>query len=332
MSENTADNTIVTIGDVNYLWGIFMLIASARKAGMTEPFLVGAKDFDARAERVLTQCGNVTIVPLDGVKRSLTCLKPYVMLTAKTEFVTWADSDAFFTGNVSDRLAPESPELIHFRLRSDPEMPDAFKGHALGTGDSLIPPEILDVWKRDVAAIAGSAAEKARYRTTGSACFCALSLARHRKFLEVWDALQSKVLPDRNVGVVDKSLRYYHQLDESTLNACLNFAPDAPRVQQTFRMDKDPEHLFVHFIARPNPWVGWTKRAFRHFDRYAAVAEWAREQGYELPGEIPACLKPENKRRMKFLIPWMTLRPKTGGAIFTAPTVRCLIRPAMLRG
>jgi len=308
--KNQSSNTIVTIGDVNYLWGIFLLIASARKSGMTEPFIVGTKDFDDRAKSILTQCGGVTIVPLDGVRRSLACSKSYVMLGADTEYVTWADSDAFFSGNVSELLPPASPEEIHFRLRSPAEMPAAFRGHVLGAGDTLIPADILAVWKRDVAEVAGSAAEAARYATTGSSCFCALSLRRHRKFLEIWDALQKKVLPERNVGVVDTSLRYYHQLDESTLNACLNFVPDAPRVQETFRLNKDRERLFVHFIARPKPWVGWTKRAFRHFDRYVGVAAWAAEQGDELPGPLPACLKAENKALMKALIPWMTLKPK----------------------
>lgn len=308
--KNQSSNTIVTIGDINYLWGIFLLIASARKAGMEEPFLVGAKDFDARSEHILTQYGSVKIVPLDGVKRSLTCLKPFVMLMAETEFVTWADSDAFFSGNVSELLPPESPEKVHFRLRSPAEMPAAFREHVLGSGDTLIPSDILEVWRRDIAGIAGGAAPSPRYATTGSGCFCSLSLKGHRRFLEIWDELQRKVLPDRNVGVVDKSLKYYHQLDESTLNACLNFVPDAPQVQKVFKMDKDPERLFVHFIAHPKPWVGWTKRAFRHFDRYVGVAAWAAEQGYELPGPLPACLKAENKALMKALIPWMTLKPK----------------------
>ena len=310
MGASASDNTIVTIGDINYLWGIFMLIASARKAGMREPFLVGAKDFDAQADRVLTQLGGVRVVSLNEDKRSLACMKPGVMLQADTEYVTWADSDAFFTGDVSELLPPGSPDEVHFRLRSAAEMPDAFKGCKLGQGASLIPDDIAAVWRRDVERIAGSAADSVRYATTGSSCFCSLSLARHRKFIEIWDALQDKVLPDRNVGVVDKSLRYYHQLDESTLNACLNFVPDAPSVQKVFKMDKDREHLFVHFIARPKPWIGWTKRAFRFFDEYVAVAAWAEEQGYELPGPMPDCLKPGNRSKMKLLIPWMTVKPK----------------------
>ena len=68
------NNTIVTIGDINYLWGIFLLLASARQSGMTEPFLVGVKKFTPEAERVLTQLGGVTVLRLDGMKRSLTCL------------------------------------------------------------------------------------------------------------------------------------------------------------------------------------------------------------------------------------------------------------------
>ena len=176
MNVSPTDNTIVTIGDINYLWGIFMLIASARKSGMEEPFLVGVKKFTPQAERILTQCGGVEIVPLDGANRSLTCLKPHVMLKAATAHVTWADSDAFFTGNVSSILPPASPEEIHFRLRGPDEMPGAFQGHTLGRGDSLIPEDILAVWRRDVAEIAGHASERPRYATTGSACFCACSI------------------------------------------------------------------------------------------------------------------------------------------------------------
>lgn len=304
------NNTIVTIGDINYLWGIFLLIASARRAGMAEPFLVGVKKFTPAAERVLTQLGDVTVVPLDGLPRSLTCLKAHVLLKATTDYVTWADSDAFFTGNVSDILLPASPEEIHFRLRAPDEMPGAFRDHTFGEDGRVLPQAVLSAWRADIAAVAGAARETPRYATSGSASFCALSLARFRRFVEIWHALQMKVLPERDVGVEDRSLLYYHQLDESTLNACLNFVVDAPRVQPTYRMDKERERLFVHFIARPKPWEGWTKRAFRFFDEYVSVVEWAVAQGYALPGAVPACLKRTNKTWMKALIPWMTLRPK----------------------
>lgn len=306
----TRNNTIVTIGDINYLWGIFLLIASARRSGMEEPFLVGVKKFTPEAERVLTQLGDVEIVHLDGDGRSLACSKARVMLGAKTSFVTWADSDAFFTGDVSSILTPMDADKVHFRLRTPPEMPDAFRGHAFGEDGTRIPRAVLDAWRRDIADVAGEARETPLYETSGSSSFCSLSLERHRGFLEIWDRLQSKVLPTRNVGVVDKSLLYYHQLDESTLNACLNFVVDAPRVQDVYRMDKDRDRLFVHFIARPKPWEGWTKRAFLFFDEYVSVVEWAVSQGLALPGPIPGCLMRSRKGLMRALIPWMTLKPK----------------------
>ena len=304
------NNTIVTIGDINYLWGIFMLLASARKAGMDEPFLVGVKDFTPFAEKVLTQLGDVKLMPLGDTELSLACYKTFVMREAKTDFVTWADSDAFFTGNVSKLLPPARRGEIHFRLRSAPEMPAAFRNHEYGEDGRSIPLAILKVWHDDILALAGEANETARYRTSGSSCFCSLAVEENRRFLDVWHELQMKVLPKRNVGVADHSLPYYHQLDESTLNACLNFVVGAPRVQDVFQMDKDPARLFVHFIAQPKPWVGWTRRALRHFDAYVSVAEWAESEGLTLPGPLPFPLRRKNLRAARLLAPWTELKPK----------------------
>jgi len=104
-----------------------------------------------------------------------------------------------------------------------------------------------------------------------------------------------KVLPAGNVGVVDRSLKYYHQLDESVLNSILSFWPQAPRVSDTYRLNKDPNELFVHFVGIPKPWIGWTPHSFRHFDTYTAVVTWAVEQGFKLPGPLPYSLKASNK-------------------------------------
>ena len=305
-----SDNTIVTIGDINYLWGIFMLIASARKSGMKEPFIVGCKRFTPKARQVLEGLGDVSFADLDHATRSLTCYKPFTMLQAKTRFVTWADSDAFFTGNVSSLLPPGDEGEIHVRMRPPSELPGlVWKSHFSGDFTS-VPRPVLDVWRRDVEEVGGKASAEPRFTTSGSACFCSLSLARHREFLEVWDRLQMKVLPDRDVGVADRSLRIYPQLDESTLNACLAFWPGAPRPQKEFSLNKDRDRMFVHFIARPKPWEGWTKRAFRFFDEYVSVVEWAVSQGLVLPGPIPRSLMRSRKGLMCALIPWMTLKPK----------------------
>ena len=108
---------------------------------------------------------------------------------------------------------------------------------------------MLDAWRRDVADVGQKASPEPRFTTTGSACFCSLSLARHREFLEVWHRLQMTVLPEKNVGVVDLSPQFYPQLDESTQNACLAFWPGAPRPQDTFKMNKERSRLFVHFTV-----------------------------------------------------------------------------------
>ena len=310
MEERENDNTIVTIGDINYLWGIFLLVASARKAGMREPFLVGCKRFTPRARQILQGLGNVDFVDLDNVTRSLTCYKPFTMLQAKTRFVTWADSDAFFTGNVSGILPPRDENEIHFRLRTAAELPGQMWMKRMGVDGTDVPKQVLDVWHRDVETVGGGALPAPRFTTTGSACFCSLSLARHKAFLEVWHRLQMEVLPERDVGVADRSLMFYPQLDESTLNACLAFWPDAPHPQKDFLMDKERTRLFVHFIAQPKPWMGWTRRAFAFFDEYVSVVEWAKAAGCALPGPVPKYLERSNKGFMKATIPWMTLKPK----------------------
>ena len=97
--ENMKNNTIVTAGDRNYLWGIFLMIASLRRNGMDEPVIVATQNFDSEAASVLNALEDVSLFPLDGFSRSLTCCKAMAMLRAETEYITWVDSDGFFSGN-----------------------------------------------------------------------------------------------------------------------------------------------------------------------------------------------------------------------------------------
>ena len=300
------NNTIVTAGDRNYLWGIFLMIASLRRGGMDEPVLVGVKGFDGKASAILTGMGNVRLFPLDDFARSLTCSKAMLMLQADTEYITWVDSDGFFTGNCSARLIPETPDQIHVRMRSEKEQPQAFRGYTYGEDGHRIPQAVLDVWKRDIGGL-----DSPRIPRSCSACI--LSVHRSaRPFLEKWHEQMMTVLPAGNIGVVDRSLKYYHQLDESVLNSCLAFFPGAPRVSDDYRLNKDPNELFVHFIGQPKPWQGWTPHSFRHFDRYVSVMEFAQSQDWKLPGEIPMSLKRKN-RTLCALLRWpVSLQYKLG--------------------
>ena len=290
------NNTIVTAGDRNYLWGIFLMIASLRKNGMDEPVIVATKKFDSESAAILTQLGDVRLFPLDDFSRSLTCCKAMAMLQAETDYITWVDGDGFFVGNCSPRLIPETPDQIHVRMRSADEQPQAFRGYTYGEDGHQIPQAVLEVWKKNVGGL-----DTPRITRSCSACFLSVHKSA-RPFLQKWHEQMMKVLPAGNVGVVDHTLKYYHMLDESVLNSVLSFYPGAPRVSDEYRLDKDENELFRHFWGNPKPWNGWTRYSFRHFDAYTAVADWAVEQGCKLPGPLPYCLKPANKALCRLLL------------------------------
>jgi len=290
------NNTVVTIGDINFLWGLFLLIASMRKSGMDEPVLVGVHNFPPDMEDILTQFGGVTVHRLENVDHSLTCYKPTVMRQVKTDYITWIDGDGFFFGNCSKRLPPLKDDEIHIRMRQPEENAQAFHGYEYGEDGRSIPKAVLDAWREDVAGI-----EEPRILRN---CV-ASSFSIHRSalpFLEKWHEQMMKVLPAGNVGVVDHTLKYYHMLDESVLNSVLCFYPGAPRVSDEYRLDKDVNELFCHFWGNPKPWNGWTKYSFRHFDRFTAVADWAVKQGYKLPGPLPYSLDPAHKTVCRLLL------------------------------
>lgn len=285
------NNTVVTIGDRSYLWGVFLLIASMRKSGMEEPVIVCAAGCGERESRILEGLGGVRVVPAPPTARTLACSKPDAMLLADTEFVTWVDSDGFFTGNVSEKLVPLSPGEIHIRMRGEAENALAFASHRFGGDGRAIPAEVLEAWRKDVPGAWEAAPGIPRCCSD-----CLLSLHRsHRSLLEAWRDQMARVLPSGNVGVVDRRLPFYHQLDESVLNSLLCFLPGAPRVSDEYRLDREPEALFVHFVCHPKPWVGWTPSSLPKFGRYLDVVDYAVEAGLELPGPLPFSLRRENR-------------------------------------
>jgi len=136
------------------------------------------------------------------------------------------------------------------------------------------------------------------------------------RFLRVWHELMMR-LPKGDVGVVDRSLACYHQLDESCLNAALTFLPDAPRVTATYTLDKDPPRLFAHFIGRPKPWEGWTPRSARHIEAVVSTVEWAVAEGLELPGDVPFSLRRDrlsfNRATARWSELWFKVRKRICG-------------------
>lgn len=253
---------------------------------------------------MLERLGGVRVHHLDSATHSLTCIKPAVMLLADTEYITWVDSDGFFTGNCSARLIPERPEEIHIRKRSEQENPQAFRNYTGGEDGHTIPTAILEAWCADVG-------ERKTPRNLQSCSACFLSVHKSaRPFLERWHEQMMKLLPAGNVGVVDRRLKSYHQLDESVLNSLLCFAGNAPETAENYRLDKDVDELYVHFIGSPKPWHGWTPYSIRHFKRYTAVVDYALAAGFIRPEDVPFPLNSAHENVCRLIAPFVSVRTK----------------------
>ena len=286
------NNTIVTICDAGCLWGVFLLICSMRKNGMDEPVIAGVFNMTSEAEKILSGPGGVTVFPLDDVRRSPACCKPLVMLQARTDYITWADGDGFFTGNCSERLIPLRDDEIHIRTRSCRENHRVFR-HCPGFRHGPnIPKRILNAWRKDVCDLS--------FPRIGRSCSASF-LSVHRSavpFLSRWQEQMESVFPAGDAETVDRSLKYYHRLDESVLNSLLAFSSLAPRPSGEYRLDKNPEEMFIHFVGSPKPWENWSYRNFKYFDSYTSAADYACRQGFRLPGgELPFSLDRKNRDR-----------------------------------
>lgn len=284
------NNTVVTASNMNYFWGVFLLIGSMRGNNMSEPVIVYATNYTDDAKRLLAQFGNVTIIDAPASTRSLTVQKPEAMILAETDYVTWVDCDGFFNGNCSHLLLPDSPEQIHIRQRTKTDNQKVYP-----CSDGTIPQNVLETWRNDIGE-----REEPRLDTCCSACFISLSM-HYRDFLNCWRVQMLKVLPDGDVGVVDRRVKAYFQTDESVLNSLLCFAENAPAVAPSFHMNKEPSALYIHFVAHPKPWRGWGPHTFRHFDAYTQIIDKLQQQGYEMPAPLPFSLQKKNKNLCNIL-------------------------------
>ncbi len=269
------NNTVVIACDQNYFWGVFLMAASMRMNGMDEPVLVAQSGFTPEMKECILQFGDIRVVDVPVFTRSLCCRKAAVMLMADTEYVTWADCDGMFVGNCSELLIPTSPDRIHVRARTIPDNHAVFvNGGLYKQGDryGMVPAGVLDVWRRDVGGLA-----EPRLQTCVTACFISVHRSL-RPFLERWQDQMDRVLPNRDVGLVDPSTRAYYQLDESVLNSLLFFLKGAP-LPCEFRLDKDPRAFYVHWASIPKPWQAWSAATLRSHGQVMELMQWAGDHG-----------------------------------------------------
>ncbi len=292
------NNTVVTASDMNYLWGVFLLIASMRKNHMDEPVIVLGRNYTPEAKRILAQFGDVTVHNVVDFSQSMTCAKADAMLLAETDYITWADCDGFFSGNCSEAMSNFPPDRIHIRLRTPEENRRTYARFYRSDTEAAkgkLPEQLLECWQRDVGSLTES-----RLSSGASACFLGVNAAQ-RPFLAKWRDQMLAVLPKNDIGVVNTHSMAYFQTDESVLNSLLCFLSDAPLPTDSYGMNQNPEALFIHFVSHPKPWAGWTNYAWRHYKTYLAVVEYVLAERLDLPGKLPFPLRPGNEQLCKLL-------------------------------
>jgi hypothetical protein len=290
-------NTIVAISDRNYLWGVWLLIASMRKNSMNEPVLVQGVDYTESDIAILKQFTDVQILSSHNTRRNLTCSKPAAMLMADTDYITWVDCDSIFYGNCSRYLTAD-PDHIHVEMRASKDNAGVF-ARFYEPDDTYgdIPAKILDVWRQDI----GENTEPALHSCC-SCCFVSLHRS-HRAILEKWRDQMQKVLPDDNVGVYDKRSFAYFQTDESVLNSVLFFSRVAVPPAEHYMLASDPDAFHIHFAYQPKPWRMWNSYTIQYFDKTVELVEWAVAQGYKTPGPVPVSLQRKYRKLNHLLAP-----------------------------
>lgn len=285
------NTTIVTAGDANYAWGAFLLVASMRMNGMTQPVIVGAMNWPEEMKKRLIALGGVAIQELAQDKRCVACQKPMLMALDRIEtpWVCWADSDAIFIGDCTEWLTGDSEEEITIR-RYDPPPPDFTDANK-------------EIWKRDVAALCGNAREQSRYPTRFNSAFIVI----HRKwcdFLKLWQKQIETVLPS-DVEIIMAKMSAYFQTDESVLGSLLCYDPGAPAVAAVYKANGsiDRSRYFAHFAYNPKPWQMWNSYSLRWYDAVLEVVKWSVEHGFVKASELPGALRPGLRPLYKLIAP-----------------------------
>ena len=284
MSENV---TIVSACDRNFLWGAFLLVASAARNVPGLPVHLLQAGFSEQDTALIQQFPGVRVLPLeDNDPRSICNRKSEAILSADTEYVAWLDSDCFVIGDISKRLIPTNGEF-QIRLREPWENAWVWRNHyAEGDTHGELPRAVLEQWRADVGQL-----QTPRLQTTCVTNAFVLH-RRHLGFVRDWKAQISKVIPPVDAGPVDKSSPAYFMTDESVLTSLLAFSNAAPPIAD-IQLNRDPAAHVAHFGANPKPWKRWRKHLWYCQPHVLALLDWAQASGYSIP-PLPWSLRREN--------------------------------------
>jgi len=276
--------TIVTASDENFIFGIFLLIASLRKNNVNHKIFYLAENIPDRSCGILTQFNEVYIKHIDKLP-AIAYQKPEAFLAASElgdQYLCWIDGDCFVRGDISDFLFPEENHGLMIRFRSHQENPLRFS-KSLSIDDSGITPEtVFEKWKTDIN-------ENTEYRfetTTVNNCF-----TLDRNYLPLvnrWYDFMKQILERAMSEKTEVGFAYTHSRgfglsDELALNAVLNFADMSIPTVGPYLLDQSQEKRLLHLGLNPKPWVRWSLSHYKYYDEIMDIIDWVNESGYQLP-------------------------------------------------
>jgi hypothetical protein len=276
--------TIVSACDRNFLWGAFLLAASATRFIPQVPLHLLQTGFSAEDMRLFTQFPQVTLLPLsDDDKRNVSNRKSEAILTADTEYIAWMDSDCMVMGDITDLLLPANGEF-QVRLREPSENAWVWRNHyQAGEKRGTLPASVLEQWRKDVGQL-----DTPRVDTTCVANTFVIH-RRHLAFIRQWRAQIAKVLPASDQGLIDHRSPAYFMIDESVLSSLVAFSEIAPPLS-SLRLNRDPNAHVAHFGANPKPWKRWRKPFWYCHQPVLDLIAWLRSNGKSVP-PIPWAFK-----------------------------------------
>jgi hypothetical protein len=280
--------TIVSACDRNFLWGAYLLAASAARFLPQTPVHILQTGFTDDDKTLLEQFPTVKVLPLaDDDPRNVANRKSEALLSADTDFVAWLDADCMVVGDISKYLIPKNGEF-QIRMRGAAENTWVWRNHyAAGEPRGGLPKSVLEKWRTDVG--------QRKKPLVDSACVtnCFVLHKRHLEFVRQWKSQIAKVIPPTHAGVVDNRLPAYFMVDESVMTSLLALSNIAPTPGE-FLLDRDPQAHVAHFGANPKPWIQWRLRLWYCHAHIMSLLDWAKASGYKTP-PIPWSFEKKNR-------------------------------------
>jgi hypothetical protein len=270
--------TIVSACDRNFLWGAFLLAASAYRHVPGIPVHILQTGFTAADAALFDGLPDVRLLPLDDDDpRNVANRKSEAIVTGESDYIAWLDADCMIVGDIRPLLIPANGDF-QIRLREPAENAWVWRNH-YAPGEKTrggVPETVLARWCADVGQWPSP-----RLNTTCVTNVFVLH-RRHLDFIREWKSQIAKVIAPVHAGVVDRSSPAYFMTDESVFSSLLAFSRLAPPLGE-LQLNRDPAAHVAHFGANPKPWKRWRKPFWYCHQPVLDLIAWLQSNGKPVP-------------------------------------------------